>query len=340
LTLRVLLLADTHLGFDHPLRPRVDRRRRGPDFFANTRAALAPALRGEVDLVVHGGDLLFRSKVPAELARLALEPLLEVADVGVPVVLVPGNHERSALPFPLLAAHSHLHVYDQPRTFTVEIEDCRIALAGFPCQRDCIRSTFNDLVSATRWKESEFDLSLLCLHQTVEGAVVGPQNYVFRSGPDIIPGTDLPTGFAAVLAGHIHRHQVLTHDLHRRELAAPVFYPGSVERTSSAERDENKGYLIIDFETDRRTGGRVINWVFHELTARPMVDLELDPTPGIPATDWLRAKLASIDSDAIIRIRVTRTPDEGMRAALKAASVRVLALPTQTVEVSWPRRES
>ena len=28
--LRILLLADTHLGFDEPRRPRVQRRRRGP----------------------------------------------------------------------------------------------------------------------------------------------------------------------------------------------------------------------------------------------------------------------------------------------------------------------
>ncbi len=60
--LRVLLLADTHLGFDLPWKPRVERRRRGPDFFANYRRALAPARRGEVDLVVHGGDVLFGSK--------------------------------------------------------------------------------------------------------------------------------------------------------------------------------------------------------------------------------------------------------------------------------------
>jgi len=322
------------------MRPRVERRRRGPDFFANTRAALAPALRGEVDLVVHGGDLLFRSKVPAELVRLALEPLLEVADAGIPVVLVPGNHERSALPFPLLAAHSHFHVFDQPRTIKLDIAGCRVALAGFPCQRKGIRNSFADLISATRWQEVGADLRLLCLHQTVEGAAVGPQNYVFKSGPDIIPGRDLPTGFAAVLSGHIHRHQFLTQDLGRRKLASPVFYPGSVERTSAAERDEAKGYLIVDLEPDRRTGGRMTGWRFHALPARPMIDLELEPTPGIAATDWLRAKLQSIDPDAVIRIRITRTPDEGMRAALKAASLRGLALPTQTVEVSWPRRES
>lgn len=340
MTLRVLLLADTHLGFDFPLRPRVERRRRGHDFFANTRSALATAQRGEVDLVVHGGDLLYRSKVQAELVRLALEPLLEVADAGIPVVLVPGNHERSALPFPLLAAHSHFHIFDQPRTIRLDVAGCRVALAGFPCQRKGIRDSFAELVAATHWHADEADLNLLCLHQTVEGAVVGPQNYVFRSGPDIIPGRDLPTGFAAVLSGHIHRHQVLTHDLGRREIAAPVFYPGSVERTSAAERDEAKGYLVIDFEPDRRTGGRVIDWEFDELPARPMIDIEIDPSAGDGAADWLRARLQAVDPDAIVRLRVNRPPGEAMREALKAASLRRLALPTQTVEVSWPRKET
>lgn len=338
MTIRVLLLADTHLGFDFPLRPRVDRRRRGPDFFNNTRAALAPALRREVDLVVHGGDLLFRSKVPAELVALALEPLLEVADAGVPVALVPGNHERSALPFPMLAAHSNLHVFDRPRTIELDLAGRHVALVGFPCQRKAIRDSFRDLVTATRWRAGESDLSLLCLHQSVEGAVVGSHNYVFRSGADVIRGRDLPPGFAAVLAGHIHRHQVLTHDLHHRKLASPVFYPGSVERTSAAERDETKGYLIIDFEPDRRTGGRVINWDFHELPARPMIDLEIGTSSGDGAAEWLEAKLRSADPDAVIRIRVTRPPHVAMREALRAASLRRLAFPTQTVEVSWPRR--
>jgi exonuclease SbcD len=77
---QVLLLADTHLGFDEPRRPRVIKRRRGPDFWANYHRALEPALRGEVDLVVHGGDLLFRSKVPADLVQRAMQPLFRVAD--------------------------------------------------------------------------------------------------------------------------------------------------------------------------------------------------------------------------------------------------------------------
>ena len=72
---RVLLVADTHLGFDLPFRPKIQRRRRGHDFLANLERALQPALQGAVDLVVHGGDLFYRSKVPAALVDMAMAPL-------------------------------------------------------------------------------------------------------------------------------------------------------------------------------------------------------------------------------------------------------------------------
>jgi DNA repair exonuclease SbcCD nuclease subunit len=91
---RILFLADTHLGFDLPFRPRIQRRRRGVDFFDNFETALKPALNAEVDCVVHGGDIFYRSKVPARLVEMVFEPLKQVADSGVPVYLVPGNHER------------------------------------------------------------------------------------------------------------------------------------------------------------------------------------------------------------------------------------------------------
>ena len=59
---RVLALSDTDIGFDSAERPRSDRQRRDADFHANFLCALAPALRGEVDAVVHGGDLLYRRR--------------------------------------------------------------------------------------------------------------------------------------------------------------------------------------------------------------------------------------------------------------------------------------
>jgi DNA repair exonuclease SbcCD nuclease subunit len=101
--MRLLFLSDTHLGHDLPRRPRALRPRRGAEFFESFEAALAPARAGEVDAVLHAGDLLYRSRVPAWLSDAALAPLRAVGDAGTPVLLLPGNHERGELPHPLLA---------------------------------------------------------------------------------------------------------------------------------------------------------------------------------------------------------------------------------------------
>jgi exonuclease SbcD len=250
--LRLLLLADTHLGL-------------APEHSDAFERALAPAFRGEVDLVVHGGDVFFRSRIPPSLVLDSFAPLKRLADAGVPVVVVPGNHERSAIPFPLLAAHPSIHIFDRAKTITLDVRGTSIAIAGFPNDRDSIRNTFPALLEATGWREAEAGIRLLCVHQTVEGATVGPSDFFFRGAPDVIAGSDIPTGFAAVLSGHIHRHQVLRRDIRRRPLGSPVFYPGSTHRTSSAERAEPKGTLQFEF-VPTPAGGRVHAWRFNELS--------------------------------------------------------------------------
>jgi exonuclease SbcD len=332
---RVLLIADTHLGFDLPSRPRVDRRRRGPDFFANTRLALEPALRGEVGLVVHGGDLLFRGKVPAGLVMEALEPLLEVADAGVPVVLVPGNHERSALPYPLLASHRRLHIFDRPRTIELEVANTRVALGGFPCQRDGVCGRFSALVEATGALAVNADVRLLCLHQTVEGARV--KGFTFRRGGDVVRGREIPSGFAAVLCGHIHRTQILTRDLAGRALRSPVLYPGSVERTSFAERDEPKGYLLLEIEPDWTSGGQLADWRFHQLPTRPMEMVTVDAT-GLAPEDFeraLRDEFERLPIDAVVQLQVEGNLGRESGEVIRAARLRRLHPSSMTVELRF-----
>lgn len=340
--IRVLLLADTHLGFDLPLRPRVDKRRRGPDFFANTRLALEPALRREVDLVVHGGDLLYRSKVPPGLVAQALEPLLEVADEGVPVVLVPGNHERSTLPYPMLASHEHLQVLDRPRTVGLDLAGTRVVVGGFPCERHEIRDRFQALVAECGVPSADADIRLLCIHQAVEGARVA--GHTFRSGRDIVRGRDIPCGVAAVLCGHIHRAQVLRRDLTGRTLSAPVFYPGSVERTSLAERNDAKGYLILALEADGNRGGRVTGHDLHELPARPMFSVSVDASNLAPGEleDRLRDELSGMPDDAVVSLRIEGELSPGSERVVRAVSLRSLHPPSMSVaaHVRSPNRAS
>jgi DNA repair exonuclease SbcCD nuclease subunit len=294
-TLRVLLLADTHLG----LRTRDC----GTEaFFRSYERALEPAFRGEVDLVIHGGDVFYRSRIKPSLVVRAFQPLKTLADSGVAVVVTPGNHERSAIPFPLLAAHPHVHIVDRPRTLIIDVRGLRVALAAFPNVRNGIRERFASLLLDTKHDAQPADVRLLCFHQSVEGARVGPADFVFRNHADVIPGRLIPRGFAAVLTGHIHRHQALTSGLDGRPLASPVLYPGSTERTSRAEDGEPKGYVTMNLEADGSIGGQVADWRFHVLSA-PLRDTRtpMDPPrftlatePGIPIDSSRRDRTSSL----------------------------------------------
>ncbi|HEY7236335.1 MAG TPA: metallophosphoesterase [Gemmatimonadaceae bacterium] len=335
---RILFLADTHLGFDLPVRPRIERRRRGHDFLANYASALQPALAGEVDLVVHGGDVFNRSRPVPSLAYQAFEPLSRVADRGIPVFIVPGNHERGRLPHIRFAQHPGIHVFDAPRTFVVEVRGVSVALAGFPSERDAIRARFTQLLEATRWRDIAADVRLLCLHQCIEGSSVGPGNYTFTTAPDVIRCTDIPSGFDAVLSGHIHRHQVLTRDLSGHPLRAPVLYPGSIERTSIAEADEDKGFLLVEIVLANDLTR--VSWRFQSLPARPLVRcaLDLDACNDSELDRRLRALLTDAPSDAVLTIRIEGTMTQHAARLLSAANLRSLAPPTMNVELRLSNR--
>lgn len=331
--IRILLLADTHLGFDLPVNPRVNRRRRGHDFLANYAAALQPALAGEVDLVVHGGDVFNRSRPPSSVVWQAFEPLTRVADRGIPVYVVPGNHERGRIPHLRFAQHPGIHVFDRPRTFVAEVRGVRMAVAGIPSERDDVRARFTDLVAATEWSRVDTGVRLLCLHQCVEGATVGPANYTFTTAADVIRASDLPHGFAAVLSGHIHRHQVLTTDLRGRLLPAPVLYPGSIERTSIAEADEDKGFMIVELTC--HDNDVYVDWQFRQLPARPLVrhDLQLDGLEAGQVEAAIRSLVTTVPADAVVSIRVSGAVTEHVSPILSAEFLRSLTPATMNLDL-------
>ena len=327
--IKLLFLADTHLGFDIPLRPRIQRRRRGLDFFANFRQALEPAYAGEVDAVIHGGDLFFRSRVPARLVDMAFAPLKEIAGQGTPVYMVPGNHERSCIPCGLLGIHPGIHIFDRPRTFLLHKQLMTLALAGFPYWRDDVRKHFPDILEATGWRREEkrCTASVLCVHHCFEGATVGPSEYTFRNAEDVIRHRDIPPGFTAVLSGHVHRHQVLTADLNQKPLNTPVLYPGSIERTSFAEMQEKKGCLHVTLHKHPHLLRPELSWEFKELDSRPMVRLRIQSkhmqTPKLFRRQ-LHHHLHRLDPHSIVRLQIQGPVKDECLPLLRAESLRKL----------------
>lgn len=319
--IKILFLADSHLGYDLPQRPRIQRRRRGEDFFSNYQRILKFARHQKVDLIVHGGDLFFRSKVSPGVVDRAYESLLETASAGIPIFIVPGNHERARLPEHLFLAHDKIRVFTGPATFTQDVRGKRIALAGFPFAWG-VRDQFHPLLADTGWEQVEVDARFLCTHQTFEGAQVGPVDFTFREGPDNIPPEWVPGDFTAVLSGHIHRAQKLTQTLDGTPLEVPVIYPGSIERTSVAERFEEKSFNLIQLWWE--DGKPIFELETHPLPTRPMVKVT------VPVRDYkpeqilvhIRSQLALVKPDAVVRVELIGSRAERIQRAISAASLR------------------
>ena len=331
------------------MRPRSDRRRRGHDFLANYHRALEPAHNGEVDVVIHAGDVFDRPTVAASVAYQAYEPLRRVTDLGIPVLVVPGNHERSRLPHCQLLTHATtrapersegprssrfegIHVFDVPRTVVVNVRGTDVAFSGIPYARR-VRAQFPALLEETKWRDAVASHRVLCVHHCFEGATVGPADYVFTTAADVIRHADIPRDFAAVFTGHVHRHQVLSVGLDGRRLATPVLYPGSIERTAFAEMGETKGFMLVRLSLDA-SGRSAVAWEFRPLPARPMHRIDIRAAEDAQAlARAVRDAIASVPADAVLGLRIHGELTDAHWGVISARSLRAIVPSTMNVTV-------
>ncbi|MEZ5397928.1 MAG: metallophosphoesterase [Bryobacterales bacterium] len=224
--MRILHLTDTHLG----ARWSVDGAPRGwaraADHVAAMAAALAPARAGEVDAVVHTGDLFDRSRPPADAVAAARSLLGEVG-AQVPVVVIPGNHERRGLSG-LLGDLPGVRVCDAPERVVLP----GVVIGAVPWVRE-----------ASAWAEAARaavgdGVDLLLAHQAFHGVRV--PGFTFRVGrpAETVGAEHLPRGVRHVACGHLHPRQEV------RVGEARVVCAGSTERTALSEAGQTKGYAV------------------------------------------------------------------------------------------------
>jgi len=312
---RILFFADTHLGFDHPIRASTKTNRRGPDFFKNFESILETATKEKVDLVIHGGDLFDRSKVHRSIVHKAYDRLFEFADAGIPLVLIPGNHDRSTLPSSLFLQHPNLIIFFEPQVHSFKLNGLDLHIGGFPFVRN-IGQEIIEIVQSLEKELPEGGVSMLLMHQAVQDAKVGPANYTFQPGPQVIRKSDLTSKFQLVLSGHIHRYQIIP--IEHQSAQIPFVYPGSIERTSFAEIDEEKGFVFIELAT-----GLLPKFTFQPLLTRSMHVLKIGDAEMAFSTlaELLRDKLSEIDSSAILRID---SPTERISKWLSNAGKKII----------------
>jgi DNA repair exonuclease SbcCD nuclease subunit len=245
--MKIIFLSDTHLGFDYPIRPRSARKRRGASFYNNFDTVLQYAKAQKADLVLHGGDFFFRSKLNNLVIDKAYLMLDKFHQANIPFVVIPGNHERSRLPSSFVLNYPNLHAIGGLQQLDFSSDELNLKITGFPYQKN-IRQRFSTLMQQVNFDPKYFNL--LLLHQIFAGAKVGFHNYTFRSGSEVIRNEDIPSELDLILCGHIHRKQSVSYTTPKSK-KIPIIFSGSTQRTSYQENCEVKGFYEIELFADK-----------------------------------------------------------------------------------------
>jgi DNA repair exonuclease SbcCD nuclease subunit len=136
-------------------------------------------------------------------------------------------------------------------------------------------------------------------HQTFDQAVVGPTDFVFRAGrPDTVDRASVPIDFDYIAAGHIHRYQLLDHPLKPGLVFA---YPGSPQRMSFAEMNEEKGFIQGEI-VDGHIATRFIPLPAYEMET---VEIEVAGLSTDACVEKISEQFWRFGEDRVIRFQLT-----------------------------------
>lgn len=259
---RVLHTSDWHAG-------KIWKGRSRHDELEAVLDDLAGAVERErVDLVLLSGDIFDGSSPPPEAERLVFGFFRRVGALGVPSVVIAGNHDspQRVEAWGQLAELARVHALGVPRARThgglvvVEARNGERAHVGAvpfaPVNRlvsatqlgdhpDRAMRTYADAMARLLQHVSEgFDpqgVNLLMAHTHLEGALVAGSERRIHVGDDWAASPErLPSGVHYVALGHIHRAQRIAAS------PSPAYYAGSVMQLDFGEEGDTKTYNLVD----------------------------------------------------------------------------------------------
>ncbi|MGD2177734.1 MAG: exonuclease SbcCD subunit D [Anaerolineae bacterium] len=344
--IRLLHFADIHIGMENygGLDPGTGLNRRVLDFLDRLDELIAYGLDHDVDLVIFAGDT-YRHRNPNPTNQRAFAKRVKrLADAGVPVVLLVGNHDlptmvRKATTVDIFGTLDVPNVIVGSDYAVHHIETRRgpvqVATVPYPVrQRLLVHEEYRGLSIDELDNKLESETvevienglapkldpeipAVLTAHLSVSGATYGSERSVMVGREVVIKPSVLGSpAWDYVALGHIHKHQSLNGDNH-----PPIVYAGSLERINFGEEGDPKGFCWVELARGKTS------WEFIEVDARPFVTVRADVRESDEALAALAREIDKHDLRGavvrlILRLRADQEPmlrDYELRALLSDA---------------------
>ena len=326
--IRLLHIADIHIGMENYGRtdPQTGLNQRVMDFLRRLTDAVDYALDHEIDVVIFAGDAYKTRDPNPTFQREFARRMKRLADAGIPVVMLVGNHDLPAVAqratsisiFSILKV-SNTFVGDREQLWQITCrrgQPLQVATVPYPLKSGLLADEESrgksiaevDALMQQALAENIRGLAVearqqpdipavLTGHFSVQEASTGSERGIMI-GRDVAVARSVlaDPAWDYVALGHIHKHQSLNGDAH-----PPVIYSGSLERIDFGEEREPKGWVVAVIERGRADWQYVTHY---KRPARPFVTIAVDvrsedgdPTPVV---------LAAIEqrdlTDAVVRV--------------------------------------
>ncbi|MFQ6100697.1 MAG: exonuclease SbcCD subunit D [Anaerolineae bacterium] len=327
--IRLLHFADLHIGMENygRLDPATGVNRRVLDFLRRFDELIDYGLEREVDLVVFAGDAYKRRNPSPTYQRAFARRVKRLADAGVPVVLLVGNHD---LPTMVQRASSvdifrtlgvpHVIVGRDERVHTIETRRGWVQVAtvpypvrqrllahddyrGLPIEQldEALQRIVTDNIRALAAQLDPDVPAVLTTHLSISGATYGSERSVMIGRDAVVLKSALadPAWDYAAL-GHIHKHQSLNDGGY-----PPIVYAGSLERIDFGEEGQPKGFCWVELARGETT------WEFVEVDARSFVTVRADVRETANPLLALQQTVAGYDlREAVVRLILQLRADQ------------------------------
>ena len=294
------------------------------DFRRSFEFMAARALEEDIDLFLFCGDAYRNADPDPTEQKLFAECLKPIADRGIPIVMIVGNHDH---PVAFGRASSidifgyltgKVYIFSLPEVQTIPTKSGPLQLVAVPWPirsrllareeyrkktpaeiRDLIEAIYVDFVERAAQSLDPALPAVLAAHLTVQGAELSgsertshiEREPVFSVGQLARPPIDY------VALGHIHRFQD-----RNPEASPPVVYSSSIERINFKEWDDRKGFVLVNITADG--GKKRTAYEFVETPARRFLPFQIDARGAADPNETILKALEkqSLD-DAIVRVR-------------------------------------
>jgi exonuclease SbcD len=334
------------------------------DFLRRLSDLIDFALARQVDLVIFAGDA-YKTRDPNSTYRREFSWRIKtLADHGIPVVMVPGNHDlpavaarASAIEIFATLAVPNVYVLEREEVITLTTrcgQAVQIAAVPYPYVSELLSQaayrggsveatdrlitdamTENIRALAAQVRRRPDVPAILVGHFSVDAAELGSERGIMVGRDVTVPRAVLadPT-WDYVALGHIHKHQDLNPGAH-----PPVVYAGSVERIDFGEEREPKGWVLAEVSRGHTTYEFVPHF---QRQARRFVTIDCDCREAKDPTAAVLAAIAQRNvADAIVRLRLRLRQEQDAllkESAIRAALAMAFDVAGITKDIEWGAR--